>query len=166
MTEHMSAALRSQYRAALVMFDECVTRCPDEMWDRAKDGNRTWHLAYHTLFYTALYLSSEAKPVLWKGCRRGYQSFQAGPWAPDFDPKSATAYSKEDILSFSAWLRRRLKHCFHDADVAMDSGFSWLPMSRFEVYLYTFRHLSHHIGQLSERVKQGTKQGVAWKGMA
>ena len=49
-------AIISQYLASLEMLRHVITGCPEDLWDRVEDGNRSWHIAYHALFYTHLYL--------------------------------------------------------------------------------------------------------------
>ena len=48
-------ALR-QYRAGLAMLGEAMERCPEDLWYSNEDKNRFWHIAYHSLFYTHLYV--------------------------------------------------------------------------------------------------------------
>ena len=52
----IKAVIRSQYLAALAMLREIVTRCPEQLWHTPETKNQFWHIAYHTLFYTHLYL--------------------------------------------------------------------------------------------------------------
>ncbi len=166
MSSAIAEAFRQQYRAALAMHEECIRRCPDEHWNAAEDGNRFWHLSYHTLFFVAFYLSSNDAPVLWPGARPLHHVFTGGPWAPDFDPTTLKAYTRDELLEFVQWLRVRFEECFNDADTNAPSQFTWLPFSRFEVYLYNLRHFQHHSGQLSERIKNYSGEGVKWVGKA
>jgi hypothetical protein len=46
----------SQYQATLGMLKQAIVKCPESMWDAPDPPNRFWQLAYHTLFYTHLYL--------------------------------------------------------------------------------------------------------------
>ena len=55
--ETFTSAFRSQYTAALSMIRESITVCPETVWNDSSYGNRFWHLAYHSLFFTAFYLS-------------------------------------------------------------------------------------------------------------
>jgi hypothetical protein len=41
------------------------------------------------------------------------------------------------------------------------SGFDWLPFNRFELHLYNMRHLQHHTGQLTERLRTICDVGVS-----
>jgi hypothetical protein len=80
--------IRSQYLATLEMLKEAIEKCPDPMWDDSTDKNRFWHVAYHALFYTHLYLQPTE------------QDFK--PWAKHRKAhdlsKPADPYSKEEVL--------------------------------------------------------------------
>ncbi len=164
MTEAIAEALRQQYRAALAMLSDCIERCPEEAWDRSSDTNRFWHLSCHTLFFTSFYLSSNDEPVLWPKFRPKHQVLSAGPWAPDFDRESLIPYSREEMRECLQWTLERVEQAFLDASTELPSLFPWIPFSRFELYLYNLRHLQNHTGQLSERIRQLTDEGVAWVG--
>lgn len=45
------------------------------------------------------------------------------------------------------------------------SGFKWLPVNKFELQLYTIRHLQQYAGELMERLGAGAQIDVAWIGM-
>ena len=51
--------LKSQYRASLAMLRASVEACPDALWYDATPKNAFWQIAYHTLFFTHLYLQPE-----------------------------------------------------------------------------------------------------------
>jgi hypothetical protein len=48
--------LISQYLASLEMLKEAISKCPEKLWNNPEDKTKFWHLAYHALFYTHLYL--------------------------------------------------------------------------------------------------------------
>ena len=60
MTDAMfRSVLKSQYHAALAMLREAVERCPADEWSNADHNNAFWQVAYHTLFFTHLYLQRD-----------------------------------------------------------------------------------------------------------
>ena len=162
----LADVIRSQYRAALTMLRECIVKCPEEKWNDSTDGNRFWHLSYHTLFYTALYLSSEEHMILWPGCRPNHQFLGKTGWAPEYDPAQATVYTREELLDFVEWLFKRIDESCDDASTETPSQFSWIPMSRMECYFYNLRHLQHHCGQLHERINVYGGGRIGWAGMS
>jgi hypothetical protein len=52
----LRSAIKGQYHAALAMLRQAIERCPDDLWVSDAFPNRTWRMAYHTLYYTHLYL--------------------------------------------------------------------------------------------------------------
>ncbi len=45
-----------------------------------------------------------------------------------------------------------------------DSGFYWLPFNKFELQLYNIRHIQHHTGQLTDRLRQAAMLAFAGSG--
>ena len=153
--DSIRAAFGSQFQAGLDMLEAAVRACPDAAWDDAAHVNRFWHIAYHTLFYVHLYLFQsleEHRP--WSGQRDG-----ASDLGREVEP-----YSRESILEFLAFCREHARSRIAALDLAAESGFGWLPFGPVERLAYNLRHLQHHAGQLSERVRQDTGNGVSWAG--
>ena len=42
------------------------------------------------------------------------------------------------------------------------SGFSWLRFGKTELQLYNIRHIQHHAGQLTDRLRTAAGIGVRW----
>jgi lambda repressor-like predicted transcriptional regulator len=61
--ETLRAILKSQYHAALAMLKEALERCPEEVWFSQAHVNRFWQIAYHTLYFTHLYLQPNEAAV-------------------------------------------------------------------------------------------------------
>ncbi len=161
--EYISSSFRSQYMGALSMLKKSITTCPDEVWNDSSYGNRFWHLSYHALFFAALYLSpSMEKSVLWDKCRPLYHALSKWESAPDYDPDQNIPYTKEELLEFHDFIIARLDVAFDEVPFDGPSGFNWISFNKFQLHIYNLRHLQHHIGQLSERVKQVTGKGVSW----
>ncbi len=147
------SAVRSQYRAALAMLEQAVTRCPEAMWDDSADRNRLWRVAYHVAFFTHLYLSSSLREfVPWKVelARLRLQDL-----ARDVDVQPC---SRDDILAYVAFVRGFVGEQVPGFDLAAPSGFDWLRCDKLELQLYNIRHLQHHTGELMERL--GSRAGV------
>lgn len=54
--EALRTILKSQYHAALAMLRETIEQCPDDLWLATQHTNSFWQVAYHTLYFTHLYL--------------------------------------------------------------------------------------------------------------
>jgi len=76
----LPATLKSQYYASLAMLGGAIDACPAELWTSDRYVNPFWQVAYHTLFYTHLYLQpAEADFVPWEHHREAHNRFATGP---------------------------------------------------------------------------------------
>lgn len=159
--------IQSQYLAALAMLEQAVVRCPDELWDNEEDKGKFWHVAYHVLFYTHLYLQkTEHDFQPWARHRPDYEQMGPPPWAPDQQPEIGEPYPKADVLEYLAFCRKEV--AIHTAELNLDapSGFEWLPFTKFELQIYSIRHLQQHVGELMERLGRRAGVDVDWVGKA
>jgi hypothetical protein len=160
------SSIISQYGAALAMLRSAIESCPPEHWDSDAYQNRFWHLAYHVLFYTHLYLSpADEEFVPWEKGRENYNFLtDTIPWAPDEKIEITERYTRQEILEYHQLVSQRVVGSVHGVPLEGPSGFYWLPFDRFELHLYNLRHIQHHTGQLVERIRQETGNGVGWVG--
>jgi hypothetical protein len=157
--------IKSQYHASLDMTRRAIERCPAEMWDDQARKNRFWHIAYHALFYTHLYLQpSEADFVPWEKSREDYQFMGALPWPPHDEPEIDESYTQEELLEYQALIREGIDATVDSLDLHGPSGFEWLPFSKIELQFYSIRHLMQHTGELCERLGEEAKVEVDWIG--
>jgi hypothetical protein len=156
-------AIKSQYRAALEIFDEVAKKCPDALWYDEGYKNRFWHIAYHALFFTHLYLQNSGKEyVQWAKHRPEYESLGPLPWPPHREPNIGEPYTKEDILEYLAFCRQEVEQKLSVVDLEAESGFDWIPCGKLELQIYNIRHLQHHTGQLVDRLRVKEAVGVRW----
>ncbi len=162
----LRTALKRQYRAALAMLRDAVESCPDAVWDDPTPTNAFWQVAYHTLYFTHLYLQpDEASFRPWSGHQADVQHEDgiAGPADPTSSlPLVPSPYTKDQVLAY-------LDHVDVGVDgvdaldlAAAASGFSWYPMGKLEHQLVNLRHVQHHVGQLADRVRAASGEGVRW----
>jgi hypothetical protein len=160
-------AIRSQYQAVLEMLKQTITRCPANLWDNPSDKNKFWHIAYHVLFFTHLYLQDTEKEFRpWSKHREHYQFLGTLPWSPHDKPKIGEAYHPEEVLAYLEVCQAQVNEKVAALDLAAEtSGFSWLPFGKLELQLYNIRHLQQHTGELMERL--GTRENIEvdWIGM-
>jgi hypothetical protein len=150
--------IQSQYYAALAMLRQAVEKCPDSLWADTRVANPTWHIAYHVLFYTHLYLQPRAEDfVPWEKHRDDLGGLE------NSDP--ALAYSKAEILDFLDICLAQVNEQVSAVDLAAESGFSWLPFSKLELQFYNIRHIQQHTGELCERLGAQGEISVDWVGM-
>jgi hypothetical protein len=159
--------IQAQYFAALEMLEQAVVKCPVELWNAPEDRNKTWHVAYHALFYTHLYLQPAEKDFKpWESHRDEYQFLGPMPWPPHALPKIGEAYTKEQVLAYLAIVREQVNQCVPALDLESSSGFEWLPFGKLELQIYNIRHLQQHTAELYERL--GARCGIDfdWIGSA
>ncbi len=158
--------LRSQFDAALDMLEHTVRLCPDAMWDDPADRNRFWHVAYHVLFYTDLYLSpNELAFTPWALHREHHQFFGALPWPPHDPVAIGAPYTRDDVLAYLALCRDHVAGQLASVNLDAPSGFEWLPFGKLELQLYNLRHIQQHTGELMERLGARVGVDVPWVGM-
>lgn len=144
----------SQYHSALEMLEETILACPEALWHKPDDGNKFWQVAYHALYYTHLYLQeSEETFQPWTGHREEYRFARGVAEPPD----------KAVIVDYLAFCRREVLERTPALVLDAPSGFDWLKFSKFELQLYSIRHIQQHVGELMERLGSRAA-GIDWIG--
>jgi len=163
---NLHAVLQSQYLAALAMLEKAIIVCPDELWDAPTDTNKFWHIAYHAIFYTHLYLQPrEDDFAAWDKARENYNFMGTLPAPPHEKVKVEAAYTKAEILEYLALFRQEIPETVAMLDLASEeSGFSWISLNKLELQFYNIRHLQQHTGELCERLGTRAQIDVDWVG--
>ncbi len=152
------SALKSQYHAALAMLRAAIRRCPDDLWTSSGGhANPFWRIAYHTLYYTHLYL----QPNNW--AFRPWEHHQRGIQRMNKPLKTRRPYTKAEVLAY--W--SICKSMVDDAVDALDlndpqSGFSWYKVPKMEHQIINIRHIQYHQAQLADRLRVATGAGANW----
>jgi hypothetical protein len=161
--------LKSQYHASLAMLEEAIRRCPDDLWDDPSPTNAFWQVAYHTLFFTHLYLHhDEAAFQPWHGHQREVQqedSF-AGPPIPNSTlPITPTPYTKAQVLEYWTICDGMVDEAVDGLDLdRTECGFHWYTMSKLEHQFVNIRHVQHHTAQLADRLRAAAGMATPWVG--
>jgi len=167
MPELLNRILKGQYEAALCMMKQCLAACPAEHWeDKIANGSFRW-VAYHTLFFTDLYLTRNEKEFVLRDLHeRG---------GDERGPNLTPGLGKEDALAYVAICHQKVLDAIPketDEILQGESGFSWRKFTRAEMHIYNIRHIQHHTGQLSaflRRIGVVTEQralpwiGTGWR---
>lgn len=163
---HTKEVIKSQYSAALEMLKQAIVKCPDSMWDDPGHKNRFWHVAYHALFYTDLYVrSSEQDFAPWVKHRVEYQFMGPLPWPPHKEPEIGEPYNRNEMLKYVGVCQKVVEETVPSLNLDGASGFGWLPMGKLELQFYSIRHLQQHTGELYERLGAEADIDVDWVGM-
>jgi hypothetical protein len=158
--------IKSQYLASLEMLHQAIVMCPEALWYDQDYKNRFWHVSYHALFYTHLYLQpSEEDFVPWSKHRDQYQFMGSLPWPPHKEPDIGEPYSVEEVLEYYRVTKGQVVEKVLSLDLEAESGFNWLPFNKMELQFYNIRHLMHHTGELCERLGRVGEIEVNWIGM-
>src|SRR6476660_7015712 len=99
MLDYYKQIVTTQYEGALSMLLHCVEACPPEHWEsKIAQGTFRW-VAYHTLFFTDLYLSKSNESFeLRELHQRGGDERQ---------PVACQGLSKEDTLAYVPLCREK-----------------------------------------------------------
>jgi hypothetical protein len=99
MLDLFKQSLANQYDAALTMLRRCVEACPPEHWEsKIAQGTFRW-VAYHTLFFTDLYLSPSNESFMLRDFHeRGGDERQ---------PVAAPGLNKDETLAYIPLCRQK-----------------------------------------------------------
>jgi hypothetical protein len=148
------------------MLRDCLERADAAAWRAAVGRFPFWHVAYHVLFFTDLYLSpNEAafRPQPFHVEDSNFLGQQ--PWPPFKKVVADRPYEKAALLDYLAACRSKAVSILAaetEATLAGPGGFDWLPLTRLELHLYNLRHLQHHTGQFAAMLRREHGESVAW----
>src|SRR5262245_30143261 len=169
--EMVRAVLKSQYRAALAMLRQAIEKCPDDLWSSTIPTNPFWRIAYHTLYYTHLYLQTNQSAFQsWEHHRDGIQHMDNTPGPPEIEDvldvphrpsQTGNVYTKVQVLAYCTLCEGMISDAVDALDLnSADSGFSWYKVSKLEHQFISIRHVQHHAAQLADRLRAAIDIGV------
>jgi hypothetical protein len=146
--ETLKPALKGQYHAAMDMLKGAIEACPDEQWLGGVPPRIFWRLAYHTLFFTELYLQvKEDDFVPWEHHRDEVES------DAEREKLDATPYSREEILAYWEIVDSIIDPQIDKIDLtAQDCGIPWYKIPKLDHVIMNLRHIQEHAGQLRDRL--------------
>ncbi|MEO8512772.1 MAG: DinB family protein [Ignavibacteria bacterium] len=151
--------LWKQFGAALDMFENAISKCPEHLWtynySTGKDtlhakhideirGNY-WYIIFHTLFFIDYYLDMDPDSF------KMPEPFNIKEEEID-EVMPEKIYSKEELLGYLAHCRNKLHDLLKDMDEAKAAHRwknPWKDYSMIEITIYNMRHVQHHTGQLN-----------------
>jgi phosphopantothenoylcysteine synthetase/decarboxylase len=165
----LRAVLKSQYHASLAMLRQTVEKCPDDLWYRTDQINAFWQTAYHTLFFTHLYLqTNEAAFKPWKHHQSNVQheDGQTGPAHPNSTlPLIPKPYTREQVLEYWTFCDGMVNAAVDALDLqSPESGFYWYKVSKLEHQIINIRHIQLGAAQLAARLRTELNIGLEWVG--
>lgn len=158
----LKAALGRQYHAALAMLKQAIENCPAELWDGGGYPVPYWQVAYHTLYFTHLYLQPNIEAFRpWELHREEYHDL---PWPPGSGSKIADPYTKAQILAYWHVCDSMVDGALQRLDLeAPDCGIPWHKgMPKLDHQLHNLRHIQHHAALLAGRLRLADGTEVQW----
>src|SRR5277367_2166721 len=152
-----------QFHSSLRMLGKAIEMCPEPLWLVATglSPNRYWHIAYHALFYTHFYLAPSEKDFEpWQHFRPDYNYLGEIPSKPGFTTQIDVPYTRNELIEYLDFCHAEVDKQIPKVDFDAPSGFYWLPFNKLELQFYNMRHLAHHTGQLSTRLRSQTGFGL------
>jgi hypothetical protein len=168
-TSTLRLVLKSQYHSGLAMLWEAIERCPEELWLSTEHRNAFWQIAYHAVFFTHLYLSTEVAAFRpWQGHQSAVQhpdGISGSPKPGSTLPLIPEPYTKAQTLAYWDVCDKAVDGAVDAMDLhSPQSGFPWYKMSKLEHQLVNLRHLQHHAAQLADRIRAALDIGIRWIG--
>ena len=166
MLDTFKQLLAHQYQATLCTLNACIDCCPEAAWD-APVANLTFsQVAFHTLFFTDLYLAPDVESLRTQTFHRDHPGFFRD--YEELEPRRQQhGYDRPSI-------KRYLEHCREKARAVIlaeteqslngPSGFDWKEYNRAELHVTNIRHIQHHAAQLSLRLRIDFGVDVPWVG--
>lgn len=159
MINTLKTELWKQFGAALDMFENAISKCPDSLWtynySTGKDTlnaknideirNTYWYIAFHTLFFLDYYLDTD--PVNFKMP----DSFNITEEDID-EVMPGKIYSKDELCAYLEHCRNKLRQLLNEmGDENADTRWKdeYKDYSMLEITMYNMRHVMHHTGQLN-----------------
>jgi hypothetical protein len=162
--QNLGDPILSQYQASLEMLKQAISMCPETLWNDLADRNQFWHIAYHALFYTHLYIQEKVeKFTTWAQHRPHYE--QLGPYLENSkgSPQIREPYSKAEMLAYLDFCTQEVADKMATVNLESDSsGFPWLPFGKLELQIYNIRHLQHHTAELMARLGEREQIDIDW----
>lgn len=165
--EPVVQSLSGQYGATLNMLRECIERADEEVWHSVVGKFAYWHIVYHVLQTTDLYLSRDEATFRPRPFHReGYELLGKPFWAGDQEEVALDQpYDPDTLTGYVDTCRAKAKRVLGDETAVTlegPSGFSWLEFSRLELHFYIIRHLQHHTGQLVATLRRHRDERIEW----
>ena len=158
-----------QFAATIQQQRLAIEACPEELWDDRTEGSPFWHLAYHALFFTDLYLSDDETTFRPREYHEDKAHFLPGDYREfaGVVGTPAKAFTRDRLVDYAGHLQRKCEESFEkltDERALERCGFWWYELNVGEFTLNNLRHLQHHTGQLVLLLRRRADIGIDWLG--
>jgi hypothetical protein len=166
MLDTFKELLSHQYEAAFCTLSACIDRSPEAAWSAPVGSLAFCQVAFHTLFFADFYLGPNEESLKQQQFHRDNKDF--------FRDYEELQDRKQQLLYDRPSIKAYLEHCRKKASAVIaaetvetltgPSGFRRREFSRAELHVYNIRHIQHHAGQLSLRLRIDWNEEVPWFG--
>ena len=169
MDNYWQTVIGRQFAATIQMLRAAIEACPEALWDDRSEGTPFWHIAYHALFYTDMYLEDTLEQFEAPSFHEPNAHFLPGDYK-EFGGVVATpekAFTKEQLLGHADHCLTKCGETFEkltDERALERCGFWWYKLNVGEFLLNNLRHTQHHTGQLLLLLRRQANIGIDWQG--
>ena len=166
MVDTIKQLLTNQLEASLCTLHACVERCPDALWHAQVARYPFCQTAFHTLFFTDVYLGQDPEELQHQPYHLVNQALFAD-YEQMQDREPVTLYEREQIRSYLQFCRAKAVATIDRETAETLSEACRFPRrncSRVELHVYNIRHIQHHAAQLILRLRQETNVDIPWMG--
>lgn len=147
--------LISQFEASVSMLAHCIDRCTDDQWQAPVARYPFSQVVFHTLFFTDFYLGRQPDDIQVQPFHQQNTAF-FGDYEQLIDRDPVEIYDRADIERYMAFCRAKAVAAIQsetEESLAAPAAFPRRRGSRAETHVYNIRHIQHHVGQLSMRLR-------------
>jgi hypothetical protein len=158
--------LISQYEASLSMLAHGVALCPQELWQVPVARYSFSQVAFHTLFFTDFYLCRKPEDLQVQPFHQENAAL-FGDYEQLLHREPTAIYERPQIERYLAFCRDKARLTVNAetaSDLAEATMFPRRTGTRAEGHVYNIRHIQHHVGQLSLRLRLEDAADVPWIG--
>lgn len=158
--------ITNQYEAALCMLGAAIDHCPDTLWTQPVVDLTFDQAAFHTLFFTDLYLGDRIDEVRQQPFHTNHADYFRD-YEELEDRRQRNRYDRSTTVAYLEHCREKAREVLGaetEQRLAARCQFPWLDMPRAEMHVYNIRHVHHHAAQLSLKLRKETGRGVPWIG--
>lgn len=164
MLDTFKDGIANQFDATFCTLHTCIDRCPDATWDAPVINLAFCQVAFHTLFFADYYLSPTESLFRQQPFHldnphifRNYEELEDRPPVLMYNKSSVTAYLHHCRNKATSVLTEETT-----ASLQAPCGFPRKEYSRAELHISNVRHLQHHAGQLSMRLRIDANVEIPW----
>jgi hypothetical protein len=160
----LSQLLTSQFEASLAMLAHCVAHCPEDRWQAPVARYPFSQVVFHTLFYTDFYLGTKPDDFQSQTFHEQNKEFFVD-YEQLEDREPVATYKRTDIERYLTFVRSKAIATVQaetEQTLAAPAAFPRRRCSRAETHVYNIRHIQHHVGQLSMRLRLDGVADFPW----